>query len=386
MDSAGNNARGHERRPRRVLAGVAGAGLACALSASLAVAAGATTVVRPADHHHPGSGAGPHRGRDHGAHGRGLAGTVTGIATNGSSFTLSTGQHGLVQITVDVTSTTTFTEPGSTGAVSIANLATGDRVVVTGSMTATNTATATAVWLRAAQGASTASSAVTVRGTVSSVTTSGFTLVTDKQALVQITVTVTSSTTYSSEGDQPRPFFPVGPPTTPPSAVSSIATSSTTSGSTAPLSLLSIATGDRVTVRGTVSAPNTLTATSVGIHSTGGVTVTGTIGSVGSNTFVISRGRSGLVQITVDVGSATTYAQLTGRPWQLEPPDGTTSTPVSSTSSITSAPGSPPPSATFTDLAKGDRVAVRGTVSAPDTISASMVVILPARGHFGAQD
>ncbi|HVC24665.1 MAG TPA: DUF5666 domain-containing protein [Acidimicrobiales bacterium] len=352
------------RASRRLLRGAAGAGLACALGVSLVATAGASPA-RPARHGHPGSGFGQ-RG-DH----RGLSGTVSGIASDGSSFTLAIGRKGLLQLTVDVTSTTTYSEAGSTGAVTIANLATGDRVSVAGSMTAANTVTATAVAIRPAT--STTTPSVRVDGTVSATTTGGFTLTTGRAGLVQITVDVTSSTTYRTSGHEPRPYLPWTGSTT---------TTSTTS-TTAPPPVGGVAVGDKVSVRGTVTGPNTLTATSVVIRSTGGVTMTGTVATVGTSSFTISRGRSSLVQITVNVSSSTTYAQLTGGPWRLEPPEGTTTTTSTSTTTTTAAPTT----VDFSSIAKGDHVLVRGTVSGANTVDATMVVILPTLGfgHFFAQ-
>lgn len=351
------------RASRRFLRGAAGAGLACVLGASIVATAGASTA-RPAHHGHPGSGFG-HRGDR-----RGLSGTVSGIASDGSSFTLAIGPKGLLQLTVDVTSTTTYSEAGSTGAVTIANLATGDRVSVAGSMTATNTVTATAVAIRPA--ASTTTPSVRVDGTVSATTTGGFTLTTGREGLVQITVDVTSSTTYRTSGHEPRPYLPWTGSTT-----------TTTTSTTAPPPVGGVAVGDKVSVRGTVTGPNTLTATSVVIRSTGGVTMTGTVATVGTSSFTISRGRSSLVQITVNVSSSTTYAQLTGGPWRLEPPEGTTTTTSTSTTTTTAVPAT----VNFSSIAKGDHVLVRGTVSGANTVDATMVVILPTLGfgHFFAQ-
>ncbi len=300
---------------------------------------------------------------------------MSGVAADGSSFTLATGRNGLLQLTVDLQATTVYSEGGASS--SITALRTGVKVRVRGTMTAANTITAASVDIAAS---SSATPTVSVEGTVTAVAASSFTLATGDNALVQITVDVSPTTTYRTSGSEPHPYGPWWGTTTTTTSTTSTTTSTTSTTTTvAPPPLGGVALGDHVEVRGTVSAPNTITATVVDIRSTGGVEVTGRVGVVGSSSFTLLHGRSSLNQITVDVTSSTTYSTFTPGPWRLEPTEeGTTTTTTLPGTTTTVSPTTPG----LGSLVANDLVSVRGTVSAPNTITATTIVVLPASGAF----
>ncbi len=384
----------------RRLRGISASVLACALGVGLAGSAAASVrapAAQRASGHDHGGGHGP--GSGHEGHGslwlEGVAGNVT--ATSGSSgstggtFTIA---KGTVTFTVTYTSTTRIEERHGDATESSPSLQNGDLVVVQGSLTGTDAVTATSIRIVAGPGVP-----VVFSGTVSSIgsgsTTGGtsscttspssnetFTVSRGENGLVQITVTSTPTTTYELVGE---PGFAIGAIGT--AGVSSTSTDSSTStagsSATGNASFCDLAVGDRVVVRGSVTGADALTATSVEIRATGGTLAVGVItaitppssgsGTTTTGSFTLRRGgpRS-LSQETVEVTSTTTYADL--GPW---PPVTSSSSSSGSTSGSTTTPGS----LGFATLAVGDRVAVRGAESAPGTITASLVVLLPSSLH-----
>lgn len=219
--------------------------------------------LRPAGHHGPAGkghdGKGP-AGTRHGD--RSIEGTVVSLGTSTgntavSSFTISAGRDGLLQLAVDVTAATTYHERGATSAVSLASVAVGDRVEIQGTLGAPDTVDATSVRI-------VFDGTVRLAGTVSalagsmptSIGTPAFTLSWGRRGMLSVTVDVSPATTYTELGPEGRPV--------------PVPANQSTSTATGAVSFASLADGDRVVVRGTVGSVNTLIATSVAILPTRG--------------------------------------------------------------------------------------------------------------------
>lgn len=219
--------------------------------------------LRPAGHHGPAGkghdGKGP-AGTRHGD--RSIEGTVVSLGTSTgntavSSFTISAGRDGLLQLAVDVTAATTYHERGATSAVSLASVAVGDRVEIQGTLGAPDTVDATSVRI-------VFDGTVRLAGTVSalagsmptSIGTPAFTLSWGRRGMLSVTVDVSLATTYTELGPEGRPV--------------PVPANQSTSTATGAVSFVSLADGDRVVVRGTVGSANTLIATSVAILPTRG--------------------------------------------------------------------------------------------------------------------
>ncbi len=196
-----------------------------------------------------------------------------------------------------------------------------------------------------------------IEGTVVSLGTSGtsgtsggFTISAGRDGLLQLAVEVSTGTTFHERG------------------------------ATSAVSIASVAVGDRVEVQGSFKAADTIDATSVRIVFDGTVRFEGTVSALSSSSssntgvtgvtgdFTLSRGRHGMLSVTVDVGSTTTYTELgtEGRPVSVPANQSTSSTATAAVD--------------FASLADGDRVVVRGKVTSANTLLATSVAILPARG------
>ena len=397
-------------RPRRTLMGLSAGALACALAAAIGGSAAASVrapaAQRGTEHstrHDNGGGHRPGAGhRDSGS--LWLEGVAEGVTASsapsgssgstGGTFTIA---KGAVTFTVTWTSTTRFAERDAGSGASASNLADGDLVVVQGSLTGIDAVTASRIRVVAGPGvpivvsgtvSSIGSSSTTTTGTAScstgSTTNDTFTISRGENGLVQITVTATPTTTYELVGG---PGF--APDEMGGSSASSTSTESSTanagSSSTGIASFCDLAVGDRVVVRGSVTGSDALTATSVLIRAAEGTFAVGTISAItlpstgttatdGSFTLQRGSGSHRLAQETVDVTPTTMYADL--GPWPL---------PMSSSSSSTTtgAPSTPttPGGVDFGTLAVGDHVAIRGTVTGQNTVTASLVVLLPSFVH-----
>ncbi len=378
-------------RPRHGMAPM-GRKVASFAAAATAIVVGtqgiaSASAARPVGERHP-VAAGHHgrrgTGREHGA--TGFSGTVTELGTDTAgvgSFTISTGRGGLLRLVVDVTTTTTFHERGTAAPVSLASVAVGDRVEVAGSLSATDTIAASVVRI-------VFDGVDEVTGTVSALDgTSGFVLTRGSDAKLSVTVDVSATTTYAERGAEPVP-------------VDSVPVSSTTTAApSGSISLASVAVGDRVRVLGTVGGPNVLDATSVTILPVRPVVVVGVVvglittsstgaSSTGTETpaFLLSRGRRGLFELTVDVSAATTYLERGRLPGSVPTgsvPTGSVPTGSVPTGSVPPGTTAPAPSGTVSlaSVAVGDTVLVRGTVAGAGTLDATSVTILPARRHDG---
>ncbi len=193
-----------------------------------------------------------------------------------------------------------------------------------------------------------------IEGTVVSLGTSGtsggFTISAGRDGLLQLAVEVGTGTTFHERG------------------------------ATSAVSIASVAVGDRVEVQGTFKAADTIDATSVRIVFDGTVRFEGTVSALSSSSssntgvtgvtgdFTLSRGRHGMLSVTVDVGQTTTYTEL-------GPEGGPVSVPANQSTSSTATAA-----VDFASLADGDRVVVRGKVTSANTLLATSVAILPARG------
>ena len=189
-----------------------------------------------------------------------------------------------------------------------------------------------------------------IEGTVVSLGTSGgFTISAGRDGLLQLAVEVGTGTTFHERG------------------------------ATSAVSIASVAVGDRVEVQGTFKAADTIDATSVRIVFDGTVRVEGTVSALSGSSsstgvtgvtgdFTLSRGRHGMLSVTVDVGQTTTYTEL-------GPEGGPVSVPANQSTSSTATAA-----VDFASLADGDRVVVRGKVTSANTLLATSVAILPARG------
>ena len=193
-----------------------------------------------------------------------------------------------------------------------------------------------------------------IEGTVVSLGTSGtsgtsggFTISAGRDGLLQLAVEVGTGTTFHERG------------------------------ATSAVSIASVAVGDRVEVQGSFKAADTIDATSVRIVFDGTVRVEGTVSALSGSSsstgvvtgdFTLSRGRHGMLSVTVDVGQTTTYTEL-------GPEGGPVSVPANQSTSSTATAA-----VDFASLADGDRVVVRGKVTSANTLLATSVAILPARG------
>jgi hypothetical protein len=316
-------------------------------------------------------------GRDHG--GTRFTGTVTALGTDAGgvgSFTISTGRGGLLHLVVDVTATTTFHERGTATPASLANVAVGDRVEVSGSLGATDTIAADVVRI-------VFDGVVRVTGRVSALDgASGFVLARGSDGKLSVTVDVSAATTYAEPGSVSAP-------------AGSVPVASLPAGTA---SLASVVVGDRVRVLGTVGGPNVLDATSVTILPVRPVVVVGVVAgliptsSTGTSSgatetpgFLLSRGPRGLFELTVDVSATTTYLERGPLPGPAPVgPAPVGSVPVGSVPTGTPSSGatatSPAGTLSLSSVAVGDRVLVRGTVGGPGTLDATSVTILATRG------
>ena len=263
------------------------------------------------------------------------SGTVTSVGSDSFVLTNAAG----TTVTVDVTGTTTYSDPGAPSA-SLADVKVGLRVAVTGTETS-GTVTATRVAVTPA-GAEHPGSRPTAVGTVKSVGRDAFVVTTT--AGTTVTVDVSAKTTYRDPGA--------------PSA-----------------SLADVKVGDRVAVTGTETSGKVV-ATRVAVIPAGRAGppsgaggpggsgpggsgagsapgAFGTVTSVGTDSFVLTTAAG--TTVTVDVSSSTTYRE----------------------------PGTTSPS--FSDITTGATVGAMGTESA-GVVSATTVFIAPAGfggGHFG---
>ena len=215
------------------------AGMVAALSLGTANVASAATV--PAVHQ-PAKGGGfgwggPRSRRGHGF-GGGAIGTVASLplsTTAPTSFTITTGSSSSpATVTVDVSTRTTFKDPG-VSSPGLANLAVGDQVQVVGTQAGTGTVDATAVSIPSARDLGTVASVP-----LSTTAPTSFTITTGSSSSpTTVTVDVSTTTTFKDPG--------VSSP-----------------------GLANLAVGDKVQVVGTQAGTGTVDATSVGLGSSAG--------------------------------------------------------------------------------------------------------------------
>ena len=117
------------------------------------------------------------------------------VASTTPTFTITT-TNPAATVTVNLSATTTYTEPGFSPP-SLTDIMVGDRVLVSGNQDGTNTVNATSVYLPPAMEA----------GTVAS-TTPTFTITIGDPATV--TVNLSSTTTYRSPAQLPQPHQYLG--------------------------------------------------------------------------------------------------------------------------------------------------------------------------------
>jgi hypothetical protein len=318
-----------------------------------------------------------------------VVGTVaTAPASSTGSFTLTTCKG--VTWTVDLTGSTGYTERGVTSPT-YSDVAVGDETVVFGTSTGTDTATATSVVIIQRP---------VVSGTVATApasSTGSFTVTAGKG--VTWTVDLTGSTTYTERGVTSPSYANVvvgdgvvvygtstGTDTVSaisvvimqrPAVVGTVATAPTSptgsftvsawksqtvtvdlTGSTSytergvtSASYSDVVVGDEVVVYGSSAGTATFTATSVVIIQrpvVAGTVATAPTSSTGTFTLTSRQDQTW----TVDLSASTTYQECG----------------VSSPS--------------YSDIAVGDEVAVYGTSTGTDTVSAGSVVIMPS--HFPA--
>ncbi len=208
----------------------------------------------------PGGPFAPWWGGSHFRHGYGTSGVVASVPAGSAptTFTITTGNP-TTTVTVDVSVTTTFREPGQTSP-GLADILLGDQVVIMGTEAATNTIDATSVEIPAARDT----------GTVASVAPE-FTINTTNPTATVI-VNLSGSTTYREPGFSPP-------------------------------SLTDLMAGDRVVVSGAQDGTDMVDATSVYLPP---AIQAGTVAST-SPTFTITTGDP--TTVTVNVSSGTTYRE-----------------------------------------------------------------------------
>jgi len=344
-------AAGRRARHGARIAGVSA--VALGLTLGIGAIAGATTSAGSTGT--PPAGHAPHGALSFGGKAPAASGKVATIGTD--TFTL-TGFSGATT-TVDVSSSTTYTDPGVTSAT-FADLKTGDLVAVVGTLSS-GTVTATAVYLVGPgafgghrgpggpggfAGAGRAGGAVgrpTASGKVTSVGTDSFTITGPKSSV--LTVDVSGSTTYSDPGVTSPSFsnVKVGEQV----AVVGTKTSDTVAATKV---LIGRAGGPG---RSSGKRPSTSSGSHAS-HAKPAASVPFTAGkvkTVGTDSFTLTNAKGTVV--TVDVSSSTKYSD----------------------------PGVA--SASFSDVKVGEQVAVSGKDSS-NTVTATSVFIGGAGGHgFG---
>lgn len=206
-----------------------------------------------------------------GSHSRSVTGEVTGILISGSEFSVVTARGATFNVYVDVSTTTTYTEPGvpSGTTVGFSSIAVGDNVRVRGRAPSSGTIDANNVTIPRA----------TVSGTVQSLPTGQIVLDPTTSSLTSNSATIVvdvSGASYKGPG--------------------------VTSASASPVQV-----GDTVKVKGLQlglqSGDLTVQATSVDIPL---VTYKGTIGNWSTSGFTLTS-TSSTVSVTVSVTSGTKY-------------------------------------------------------------------------------
>jgi hypothetical protein len=256
-------------------------------------------------------------------------GTVKSVGTNSFVVTTPSGST----VTVDVTSSTTYSEPG-TASPSFASLKVGQQVVVVGS-NSSGTVTATRVSIGPARYRG-PNDAPAVTGTVKSVGTKSFAVTTGSGATV--TVDVTASTTYRESGTSTAGFADVV-------VGVHVTVLGSTSGGTVTATRVTI--GVAGPAGGSVPAPGGGFA---GPSSGARPAAAGTVQSVGTNSFTLTT-RSNTT-VTIDVSSSTAYVDRSVSP------------------------------ASLANVTAGELVIAFGTTSA-GTVAASQVIIFASPGSGG---
>ncbi len=358
------------------------AGLATGLAGAACLGTSALAVAAPLGPGSPPGNGGPFApwwGGGHFHHGYGTSGVVASVPGSSAptTFTITTGDPATT-VTVDVSATTTFREPGQSSP-GLGDILMGDQVVIMGTEAGTNTIDATSVEVPPARDS----------GTVAS-TTPALTITTTNPAAT-ITVNLSSNTTYTEPGFSPAALtdLRVGdrvlvsgtqdgtnmvnatsvylPPAVEPGTVASTSPFTITAGDPTTVtinlsagttyrepgfsspSLTNIVTGDRVVVFGTQDGTNTVNATSVDLPRAMefGTVATAPASATATSFTITTAGRTSAT-VTVNVSGTTTYRD----------------------------PGVSSPG--LVDIVANGHVLVIGTQGGASTVNATSLLVLPA--------